>query len=102
MRLGLIAECARAGRRPINPPPGPHRPGNKTNKGILNAQIYGELKTWNLGRAFGFFKRDDGQPDVFVHVSAFQDVEPFEGTRYSFDVVPGRGGKSQAVNVRRA
>jgi cold shock protein len=76
--------------------------GHKTNKGILNVQIYGELKTWNLGRAFGFFKRDDGQPDVFVHVSAFQDVEPFEGTRYSFDVVPGRGGKSQAVNVRRA
>ena len=66
------------------------------NKGIVTH--------WNDDRGFGFIKRDDGAPDVFVHVSGIvgqsSDALP-AGARVTFDVeISQRNGKPAAVNVR--
>ena len=62
----------------------------------------GTVANWNLDRAFGFIKRDDGQPDVFVHVTQLSGgmSELVPGDRVSFEVEPGRNGKLQATAVR--
>ena len=63
--------------------------------------MMGIVANWNSDRAFGFIKRDDGQPDVFVHVTQLSGgmSELAPGDRVSFEVEPGRHGKMQAVEV---
>jgi CspA family cold shock protein len=44
----------------------------------------GKIKSWNAERGFGFIGNDDGGPDVFVHVTAFEEAglnEPTAGDR---------------------
>jgi CspA family cold shock protein len=64
--------------------------------------MMGTVANWNSDRAYGFIKRDDGQPDIFAHVTqlsgGMSDLVP--GDRVSFEVEPGRNGKLQATAVR--
>jgi cold shock protein len=66
----------------------------------------GSVKLYNVDRGYGFIKPDDGDADVFFHISALQisGLEaPKEGDRLSFDVERDkRTGKMRAVNLRRA
>jgi cold shock protein len=65
--------------------------------------LSGTVQFFNNQRGFGFIKRDDGDPDVFVHISAVEAAglhPPQEGDRLSFDAQPGRGGKLQAANLK--
>lgn len=64
--------------------------------------MMGTVANWNLDRAFGFIKRDDGQPDIFAHVTALHGgMSLTPGERVSFDIGEGRDGKMKAIDVRR-
>ena len=64
----------------------------------------GTLKNWHAERGFGFVAPDEGEQDIFVHISAFarDGRQPTVGERLTFEVQPDRNGKRSAVRVRRA
>jgi len=56
----------------------------------------GTVKFFNHAKGFGFITPDDGQKDVFVHISAVQasgmnDLE--DGQKVSFETEPDKRGK---------
>jgi cold shock protein len=64
----------------------------------------GSLKMWNADRGFGFIKDDSGGPDIFMHITALQGIDPDNlglGERLTFDVESTCEGKTRAANVRR-
>jgi CspA family cold shock protein len=64
----------------------------------------GTVKFFNHAKGFGFITPDDGQKDVFVHISAVQasglpGLE--DGQKVSFDTEPDKRGKGpKAVNLK--
>jgi cold shock protein len=64
----------------------------------------GTVKWFNNQKGFGFIQPDDGDKDVFVHISAVEraGLSPLnEGQKVSFDIVADRrSGKSSADNLR--
>ena len=64
----------------------------------------GTVKWFNTQKGYGFIQPDDGQKDVFVHISAVERAglsSLNEGQKVSFDIVPDRrSGKSSADNLR--
>lgn len=66
-------------------------------------RIHGTLTKWNDDRGFGFITPAKGPPDVFVHISAFprDGVRPQLNELVSFEVEPGKDGKSRAVRIMR-
>ena len=63
----------------------------------------GTLRSWNEDRGFGFVAPTDGGPEIFVHISAFprDGARPTIGERLTYELGPGRDGKSQATRVVR-
>ena len=62
----------------------------------------GTVKWFNAEKGFGFIAPDDGSGDAFVHISAVQRAGRStlaDGQRISFELRPGRGGKSAAVDL---
>jgi CspA family cold shock protein len=66
----------------------------------------GTVKFFNATKGFGFIEQGNGQPDVFVHISAVERSGMrtlVEGQKVSFDVVQDkRSGKSAAENLQAA
>jgi CspA family cold shock protein len=66
----------------------------------------GTVKFFNATKGFGFIELGNGQPDVFVHISAVERAGMrglAEGQKLSFDVVKdNRNGKSAAENLQAA
>lgn len=65
----------------------------------------GTVKWFNAVKGFGFIQPDDGQKDVFVHVSAVErsDIGALrEGQRLSFELERDRQGRVSAVNLKAA
>ncbi|WEX07866.1 cold-shock protein [Chelativorans sp. AA-79] len=66
----------------------------------------GTVKFFNASKGFGFITPDNGQKDVFVHVSAVEASgmrSLVDGQKVSFDVEPDRMGKGpKAVNLSAA
>jgi len=64
----------------------------------------GTVKFYNAAKGYGFIQPDDGDKDVFVHVSALERAgmrDLVEGQKVSFDVeADRRTGKSSATNIR--
>jgi len=64
----------------------------------------GTVKWFNATKGFGFIQPDNGQPDVFVHISAVEQAglrSIAEGQKIGFDVVrDARSGKSAAANLQ--
>jgi len=63
----------------------------------------GTVKWFNPAKGYGFIAPDDGQKDVFVHVSAVEGSGMSslqEGQRVSFDLEKGQQGKFAAVNLK--
>ena len=65
----------------------------------------GTVKWFDNEKGYGFIAPENGSGDVFVHIT---DVEKAglatlnEGQKVSFDLVPGRNGKSAAGNLAPA
>jgi len=66
----------------------------------------GTVKFFNAAKGFGFIEQGNGQPDVFVHISAVERSglsTLTEGQKVTFDVVRDkRSGKNAADNLRAA
>ena len=65
----------------------------------------GTVKWFNPQKGFGFIQRQDGQADVFVHISAVEQAgmrSLNEGQQIDFDLEQGRNGKTSAVNLKTA
>jgi len=66
----------------------------------------GTVKFFNSTKGFGFIELGNGQPDVFVHISAVERAglrSLVEGQKISFDIVQDRrSGKSAADNLKAA
>ena len=63
----------------------------------------GTVKFFNSTKGFGFIEQGNGQPDVFVHISAVERAgmrSLVEGQKLSFDIVSDRRGKSSADNLQ--
>ncbi|MEM9385604.1 MAG: cold-shock protein [Pseudomonadota bacterium] len=64
----------------------------------------GTVKFFNHNKGFGFIAPEDGDSDVFVHISAVQNAGMdtlAEGQRVSFDIVTERG-RPAAGNLQAA
>ncbi len=64
----------------------------------------GTVKCFNGTKGFGFIQPENGEKDVFVHISAVEQAGMgtlTEGQRVSFDVVTERG-KLAASNLKSA
>jgi len=64
----------------------------------------GTVKFFNATKGFGFISPENGEKDVFVHISAVERAGMgtlSEGQRISYEVVSERG-KSAADNIRAA
>jgi CspA family cold shock protein len=63
----------------------------------------GTVKWFNATKGFGFIEPDEGGNDVFVHISAVQNAGMDglnEGQKVSFDLEPGRNGKTAATDLK--
>ena len=64
----------------------------------------GTVKWFNSTKGYGFIEPEDGDADVFVHITAVQasgmdGLE--EGQKLSFDLEEARNGKTNAVNLQK-
>ena len=62
----------------------------------------GTVKWFNPAKGFGFIEPEDGSQDAFVHISAVEQAGMSslrEGQKVSYELVPGRNGKSSAENL---
>ena len=62
----------------------------------------GTVKWFNSDKGYGFIEPEDGSRDVFVHISALERsglATLNEGRKVSFELVPGRNGKSAAEQL---
>jgi CspA family cold shock protein len=66
----------------------------------------GVVKWFNSQKGFGFIQPENGDKDVFVHISAVERAglgTLNEGQKVSFEIVADRrSGKSSAENLRAA
>eukprot|EP00928_Gymnodinium_smaydae_P021978 TRINITY_DN18609_c0_g1_i1.p1 TRINITY_DN18609_c0_g1~~TRINITY_DN18609_c0_g1_i1.p1 ORF type:complete len:199 (+),score=64.11 TRINITY_DN18609_c0_g1_i1:63-659(+) len=58
----------------------------------------GVVKSYNVGRAFGFISYDGG--DVFVHKADVVGDFPKEGDKVTFDLGADKNGKQRATNCK--
>jgi CspA family cold shock protein len=63
----------------------------------------GTVKWFNATKGYGFIEPDEGGNDVFVHISAVQKAgmdSLNEGQKVSYELEPGRNGKTAAGDLR--
>ena len=65
--------------------------------------MQGTVKWFDMKKGYGFIQPDDGGKDAFVHISAVERAgiaSLDEGQRVSYELQPGRDGKSSAENLK--
>ena len=64
----------------------------------------GTVKFFNTTKGYGFIQPDNGEKDVFVHISAVQnagmDGPLNEGQKLSYEIEEDRQGRSSAINLQ--
>ncbi len=81
---------------------GPRAGGGRPQRELTGEKATGTVKFFNAMKGFGFVSRDDGQPDVFVHISAVERAgmrDLNEGDKIEFDIEVDGRGKYAAVNI---
>lgn len=63
---------------------------------------YGTLIRWNKQRAFGAILEESMGIEVFAPQEAFTQAAPEEGLRVSFQLIKGRRGRDEALNIHPA
>ena len=67
--------------------------------------ITGTVKFFNMSKGFGFIEPEDGSKDAFVHISAVERAglsSLSEGQKVTYELQPGRDGKSSAEDLKLA
>ncbi len=62
----------------------------------------GTVKWFSREKGYGFIVPEDGSKDVFVHSSAVESAglsSLSEGQKVSYEVQPGKNGRSSAENL---
>lgn len=62
----------------------------------------GTVKWFDSAKGFGFIEPEDGSKDAFVHISAVERAGLNglrEGQKVTYDLQPGKNGKSAAENL---
>ena len=62
----------------------------------------GTVKWFDASRGFGFIAPDEGDKDVFLHVSAVESAglqSPADGQKIQYELETGRDGKTSAGNI---
>jgi CspA family cold shock protein len=81
-----------------------HRASARRYPTESDIMIFGTVKMFNASRGFGFLRRDDNQPDVFVHISDLERSGLGElsiGARVEFLIEQDRrSGKTKATDIR--
>lgn len=67
------------------------------------SRFHGKLTKWNADRGFGFLVADQGDQELFVHISAFprDGRPPVVGEALSFEMELDKEGRKRAVRLRR-
>jgi len=67
-----------------------------------NAVLTGKLKRWNEAKGFGFISTEDGQRDIFIHISDLKGMSrrPLVGDIIHYEVKVQNDGKNRAINAR--
>ena len=63
----------------------------------------GTDKWFNTTKGYGFIAPEEGDTDVFVHISAVQNsgmTDLQEGQQVSYELEEGKNGKTAAVNLK--
>ncbi len=63
----------------------------------------GTVKWFNTTKGYGFIAPDEGDTDVFVHISAVQNsgmTDLQEGQQVSYELEEGKNGKTAAINLK--
>ena len=66
------------------------------------ATITGTVKFFNTTKGYGFISPENGEKDVFVHISAVQRSGLqgiYEGDKVTYELETGRDGKVSATNL---
>ena len=62
----------------------------------------GTVKWFNPTKGFGFIQPENGNRDVFLHVSALERAglsAPADGQKVTYDLERGRDGRESAINL---
>ena len=62
----------------------------------------GTVKWFNATKGYGFIEPENGEKDVFLHISAIERAglnSPTEGQRLQYELETGRDGKTSASDV---
>ena len=62
----------------------------------------GTVKWFNSTKGFGFIQPENGNRDVFLHVSALERAglsAPADGQKVTYDLERGRDGRESAINL---
>jgi CspA family cold shock protein len=64
------------------------------------SKLRGTIIAWFDVKGYGWVTRDDGEPDIFLHVSDVAgDFEPQKDDRISFTIGADRKGRPSAVKA---
>ena len=66
--------------------------------------MQGTVKFFNAAKGYGFITPEEGEKDIFVHISAVEQsglASLEEGQKITFDVEPDRKGKGpKAIHLK--
>ena len=64
----------------------------------------GKVKWFNSRKGYGFISPEDGQKDIFVHITTLEKSGLSyldEGDKVSYEISE-EGGKTKAINIKKA